>query len=363
MVEVVPPSPQEGMFLPEGFRPLPAAFAALDLGTNNCRLLVGAPVGEHFRVLDSFSRIVRLGEGLQQSGLLSQMAMDRAMAALHGCAARLARRPVRRLRAIATEACRRAANGAEFLARVRRETGLTIDVISSREEAELAVESCSELLQREGRRALLFDIGGGSTELAWVRLPPGGGAPALIGYLSLPVGVVTLAESWGGSGFDPEQFDAMVDDVTAQLAAFERVHCIGQEIRHGGVFLLGTSGTVTTLAGLALALPRYSRTRVDGAVLTSREAMKAIEQLRAMGREGLARHPCVGPERADFVLPGCAIFAAIHRLWPSDQVVVADRGLREGMLLRMMRDERGSNARRPRQQATGMLPAVVPLHV
>ena len=342
MVELATSSPLERVRVP------PPAFAALDLGTNNCRMLVGAPTGDGFRVLDSFSRIVRLGEGLHNTGRLSQIAMDRAMAALHGCAARLTRRPVRALRAIATEACRRAENGEEFLARVRLETGLPIDVISSREEAELALESCTPLLRRGGRRALLFDIGGGSTELAWVRLSPEDARPELIGYISLPVGVVTLAERMGSAGFDCEAFHDMVDEVYDSLAPFDRVHCIAQEIRQGGVFLLGTSGTVTTLAGLAMDLPRYSRPRVDGAVLTCGEATEAVERLRAMGRDGLAEHPCVGPERADFVLPGCAIFAAIHRLWPAAQVVVADRGLREGMLLRMMRAERTRPAHRPR---------------
>jgi exopolyphosphatase/guanosine-5'-triphosphate,3'-diphosphate pyrophosphatase len=321
------------------------AFAALDLGTNNCRMLVGAPSGDGFRVLDSFSRIVRLGEGLHHTGALSQNAMDRALAALHACAARLARRPVRRLRAIATEACRRAVNGREFLARVKHETGLDIGVISTREEAELALESCTPLLSNGGRRALLFDIGGGSTELAWVRLTEG--RPALIGYDSLPVGVVTLAERWGGAGFTPDGFAAMVDDVAARLASFESIHCIGHEIRNGGVTLLGTSGTVTTLAGIALALPRYRRPLVDGVVLSADAADAALASLRAMGREGLAQHPCVGPERVDFVLPGCAVFAAITRQWPAPRVVVADRGLREGMLLRMMRGDgaRGDGAR------------------
>ena len=358
MVEVAYPLPVQGLSAPARLRPPPAGFAALDLGTNNCRLLVGAPVGDGFRVIDSFSRIVRLGEGLEHSGRLSQMAMDRALIALHGCAARLARRPIRNLRAIATEACRRAVNGGEFLARVRRETGLAIDVISSREEAELAVESCAELLKREGRRALLFDIGGGSTELTWVRLPPGDATPVLIGYVSLPVGVVTLADRCGGSGFEAGEYDRMVRDVSARLQAFEQIHCIAQEIRQGGVFLLGTSGTVTTLAGLVLDLPRYSRPRVDGAVLTAGEAGVAVASLRAMGRDALARHPCVGPDRADFVLPGCAIFEAIHRLWPSPQVVVADRGLREGMLLRMMRAERVGGARSCRA-----VPVALPLHI
>jgi exopolyphosphatase/guanosine-5'-triphosphate,3'-diphosphate pyrophosphatase len=329
--------------LPDLARPAGPAFAALDLGTNNCRLLVGAPTGDGFRVVDSFSRIVRLGEGLQATGELSPVAMDRAMAALHGCAQRLARRPVRALRAIATEACRRASNGAEFLARVRSETGLPIDVISTREEAELALESCAPLLAGNGRRALLFDIGGGSTELAWVRLPDRPGAdvlPDLIGYISLPVGVVTLAERFGHVGDEPAGFQAMVDDVAARLVSFEAVHSIGREIRQGGVSLLGTSGTVTTLASIALDLPRYTRQAVDGTVLSACQATSALARLQALGSAGLALHPCVGPDRADFVLPGCAIFAAIHRIWPAPEVVVADRGLREGMLLRMIRTER-----------------------
>ncbi|MGA9865544.1 MAG: Ppx/GppA phosphatase family protein [Acetobacteraceae bacterium] len=323
----------------EGSRSATDAFAALDLGTNNCRLLVGAPTSDGFRVLDSFSRIVRLGEGLHRTGRLSEAAMARALEALRICRARLERRPMRGLRAVATEACRRAANGAEFLCRVKTETGLGIDVISAREEAELALESCAQLLAGHARRALVFDIGGGSTEFAWVRLDPHQ-PPALIGYASLPVGVVSLAEQYGDAGFSPEGFDAMADDIAARLAPFESVHCIAREIRDGGVRLLGTSGTVTTLAGIVLDLPRYSRSLVDGAVLGRDAARTALEQLRAMGRAGLERHPCVGPERMEFVLPGCAVFAAITRLWPAPEVVVADRGLREGMLLRMMRADR-----------------------
>jgi len=320
------------------------AFAALDLGTNNCRMLVGTPTGDGFRVLDSFSRIVRLGEGLHSTGMLNEAAMDRAICALRACAARLARRPVRGVRAIATEACRRAGNGPAFLCRVKQETGFEFGIISSREEAELALESCTPLLPCDGRRALLFDIGGGSTELAWVRLE--NGQPQLIGYDSLPVGVVTLAERWGDASFSPEGFEAMVTDVVERLRPFEKVHCIAREIRDGGVRLLGTSGTVTTLAGVALNLERYRRIAVDGVELCSKEAADALSHLRALGREGLTQHPCVGPDRVEFVLPGCAVFAAITRIWPAPHVIVADRGLREGVLLRLMRADRQRQGRR-----------------
>jgi exopolyphosphatase/guanosine-5'-triphosphate,3'-diphosphate pyrophosphatase len=324
-------------------RPAGPAFAALDLGTNNCRMLVGTPQGNGFRVLESFSRIVRLGEGLHASGLLCEAAMDRAVCALQACAARLARRQVKQVRAIATEACRRATNGPAFLRRVKHETGLDFSIISSREEAELALESCTPLLPVDGRRALLFDIGGGSTELAWVRMS--NGAPELIGYESLPIGVVTLAERWGDDSFTTDGFEAMVADVVNRLTPFEQVHCIEREIRNGGVRLLGTSGTVTTLAGVALNLERYRRLDVDGIELCRRDAADALDHLRELGREGLMSHPCVGPDRVEFVLPGCAVFAAITRLWPAPHVIVADRGLREGVLLRLIRGARHTAGR------------------
>ena len=314
-----------------------AVFAALDLGTNNCRMLAGAPTRDGFRVVDSFSRIVRLGEGLQATGRLNETAIERAIAALQACAARLDRRPLRAIRAVATEACRKAANGAAFLERVRQETGFAFNVITAREEALLALESCGPLLAGSARRALLFDIGGGSTELAWVRLDTPGRRPELIGTASLPIGVVGLAERHGESGFAPAGFAAMVEEVRRQLAVFEQVHRIGREVQGGGVQLLGTSGTVTTLAGVALNLPRYRRPLVDGTTLSAEAGDAALALLRGLGQDGLRQHPCVGPERVTFVLPGCAVFQAIRDTWPMAEVTVADRGLREGMLLQMMR--------------------------
>ena len=324
-----------------------AAYAALDLGTNNCRLLIASPSQAGFRVLDSFSRIVRLGEGLSNSGLLSSASMDRALAALAACAEKLSRRPLRGFDAVATEACRQARNGPDFIARVEAEIGIRLRIISGREEAELAMESCAPLLGDGDRRALLFDIGGGSTEIAWIRAAAKpGDVPELIGYISLPIGVVTLAERCGTACFTEAGFFAVVDEVAAHLQAFDRLHCIGQEIRAGGVRLMGTSGTVTTLAGVVMALPRYRRPLVDGSTLDCEAADAALGDLFAMGRAALAAHPCVGPDRVDFVLPGCAIYAAIRRIWPTKTLRVADRGLREGILMRMMRADRAI-ARRP----------------
>jgi len=318
-------------------------FAGIDLGTNNCRMLVGAPAGAGFQVLDSFSRVVRLGEGLYETGRLSDIAMDRAIASLKVCADRV-RRWSREaeagavaVRAIATEACRQAENGPAFVARARAATGLKLDIISPREEAELAVESCASLICKAGRRALLFDIGGGSTEIAWVRVNCDGSAPELIGYLSLPVGVVTLSERCGSACYREAGFAAVVADIAAMLRPFEAVHHIGKEIRQGGVLMVGTSGTVTTLAGVSLKLDRYRRGLIDGISLPRAAVDAALAHTAALGRDGLIAHPCIGLDRVDFVLPGCAIFAAIHELWQAPELTVADRGLREGMLMRLIR--------------------------
>jgi exopolyphosphatase/guanosine-5'-triphosphate,3'-diphosphate pyrophosphatase len=318
-------------------------FAGVDLGTNNCRMLVGTPSGAGFQVLDSFSRVVRLGEGLYETGRLSEAAMDRAIASLNVCAERV-RRWSREaesgqvgLRAIATEACRQAENGPAFIAAARAATGLNLEIISPREEAELAVESCASLICQAGRRALLFDIGGGSTEIAWVRVNCDGSAPELTGYLSLPIGVVTLSERCGTACYTEAGFAGVVADITAMLRPFEAVHRIGKEITQGGVLMVGTSGTVTTLAGVSLKLDRYRRGLIDGVSLERDAVDAALLHTRALGRDGLVAHPCIGLDRVDFVLPGCAIFAAIHDLWQAPALTVADRGLREGMLMRLMR--------------------------
>jgi exopolyphosphatase/guanosine-5'-triphosphate,3'-diphosphate pyrophosphatase len=315
-------------------------------------MLLATPAGAGFQVLDSFSRVVRLGEGLYETGRLAPVAMDRAIAALRVCAERTRRwsrnaetGPVT-VRAIATEACRQAENGAEFIAAANAATGLKLDIISPREEAELAVESCASLICQAGRRALLFDIGGGSTEIAWVRVNCDGSAPELIGYLSLPIGVVTLSERCGAACYTEAGFASVVRDVAAMLRPFEAVHHIAKEIAQGGVMMVGTSGTVTTLAGVSLKLDRYRRGRIDGISMPRAAVDAALAMTAELGRDGLVKHPCIGLDRVDFVLPGCAIFAAIHEIWQAPALTVADRGLREGMLMRMFRSAQPGRAKR-----------------
>jgi exopolyphosphatase/guanosine-5'-triphosphate,3'-diphosphate pyrophosphatase len=310
-------------------------LAALDLGTNNCRLLVARPRGGSFRVVDAFSRIVRLGEGIGASGSLSPAAMDRTIEALKICAAKIRRHRVTHARSVATEACRRADNCEEFLARARQEAGIEIEIISSHEEASLAFSGCAPLLAAAPARALVFDIGGGSTEVGCLHLSPDG-PPRLGAWHSIPLGVVTLAEHHGAGRISPEVYEAMVQETLDQLRGFEAAAELGQAIAAGEVQMLGTSGTVTTLSGIHLDLPRYDRARVDGSYLDFATIDKVSADLAAMAWDERAAIPCIGRERADLVVAGCAILAAICRLWPVGRLRVADRGVREGILFGLL---------------------------
>jgi exopolyphosphatase / guanosine-5'-triphosphate,3'-diphosphate pyrophosphatase len=307
--------------------------AALDLGTNNCRLLVARRRGDGFQVIDAFSRIVRLGEGMAASGLLSEAAMERTIAALKVCAGKVANRNVTRARYVATEACRRAANCADFLDRAHRATGIAIEIITSHEEARLVVKGCAPLLAPDVPHALIFDIGGGSTELVWLAAgDEAAGEPYVEGFLSVPHGVVTLADRYGGHVVSEAIYEAMVAEMRAAILPFEAHHDIARRVAAGAVQLLGSSGTVTTLAGVHLELPRYDRSRVDGSVLTFPAIRNASRRLAGLSYEERAAHPCIGGDRADLVLAGCAILEAICSLWAVGQLIVADRGIREGVL-------------------------------
>lgn len=309
-------------------------FAALDLGTNNCRLLVARASHGSFQVIDAFSRIVRLGERLGTTGSLGAEAMQRSLEALHVCAAKLRRRALTGFRGVATEACRRAANGNAFLARVARETGLRLEVIAPREEAGLALAGCAPLLDPAIRRAILFDIGGGSTEVIWAAYGHNGWH--IVDAVSLPCGVVSFAERFGGDRVTTEDYQEMVRRIAVLLAPFEARNAIAAQIAGQGVQMLGTSGTVTTIAGVRMDLPRYQRTLVDGSWLELDDVIAASRQLAALDWAGRAAHPCIGPGRADLVVAGCAILEAICNTWPIARLRVADRGLREGIILGLM---------------------------
>jgi exopolyphosphatase / guanosine-5'-triphosphate,3'-diphosphate pyrophosphatase len=314
-----------------------AVYAALDLGTNNCRLLIASPSGDGFRVVDSFSRIIRLGEGISTTGLISEAAIERAIAALSICRDKIESRKARRLRLIATEACRAAANADGFRARVAAQTGIRLEVIDRETEAGLAVIGCSPLLDPKGRGAILFDIGGGSTELVRIEREPEEGIaePRIKAWMSVPLGVVTLAERFGGRDVTRDCYARMVDTVARHVAPFAAEY--GGDL--AGMHLLGTSGTVTTLAGIHLKLPRYDRRRVDGIWIGDADITATIDRLLSMSYQERAENNCISVERADLVLAGCAILDAIRQAFPLPRLRVADRGLREGMLVEMMRED------------------------
>jgi exopolyphosphatase / guanosine-5'-triphosphate,3'-diphosphate pyrophosphatase len=315
-------------------------YAALDLGTNNCRLLVARPAGDGFRVVDAFSRIIRLGEGISSSGRISEAAIERAVAALSICRNKMKNKGVTRARLIATEACRAAENGAEFRARVLQEVGLELEVIDRETEATLAATGCTPLIDPQADGVVLFDIGGGSSELVRLNrsqaMQAGPPLPQIAGWISLPHGVVSLAERHGGHTVSRQTYEAMVGEVAAFIAPFAHTH--GGAVL-SGLHMLGTSGTVTTIAGVHLELRRYDRNRVDGCWMSAPQINAVVEKLLAMSYQDRVASPCIGVERADLVLAGCAILEAIRRAFPCPRLRVADRGLREGMLVQMMRED------------------------
>jgi exopolyphosphatase/guanosine-5'-triphosphate,3'-diphosphate pyrophosphatase len=303
------------------------------LGTNNCRLLIARGLADGFRVVDSFSRAVRLGEGLAGSGRLSPAAIERTVEALKICAEHLKRQHVTHLRAIATEACRKASNASELVARVRAEAGIDLDIVTSEEEARLAALGCAPLIGKRYEGALVFDIGGGSTELIWTR--KNGEMTETLFSTSLDAGVVTLAETLGADRSFADYLGAVAPLFAGAKNAMEKTSPFALQSNH----LLGTSGTVTTLAGIALRLPRYIRARVDASWHTCADILDIVQRLAGMPRPARAAIPCIGEERADLMLPGCAIFSAIHAEWPCAELRVADRGLRDGMLRELMAEE------------------------
>lgn len=328
-------------------------YAALDLGTNNCRLLIAEPRGKGFKVVDAFSRIVRLGEGMTQNGTLRLDAMERAIDALRVCRKKLDNRGVKKVRLVATEACRAAGNGQLFLDRVRDEANLDLEVLSRGGEAKLAVIGCSPLIDDRDDGALLFDIGGGSSEIAWIDLKKrhrdknASMTDCILNWTSLPVGVVTLSEKFGGVDVTPEVFQEMIDYVDGLLDEAGGWGLLTKAISNGKAHFIGTSGTVTTIAGVHLELDRYDRRLVDGIWLNDGKINDVMKMMLAMTYVERVDNACIGRDRADLVLGGCAILEAIRRRWPCKRLRVADRGLREGILLEMMMADGVWNRDRP----------------
>ncbi|BCW89722.1 Exopolyphosphatase [Alphaproteobacteria bacterium SO-S41] len=332
-------------------------FAAIDLGTNNCRLLIARPEGRGgFRVLDAFSRSVRLGEGLSASGTLSEAAIERTLAALKVCAAKIRRAGVTHSRAIATEACRSASNSSAFVRRIEAETGIRMEIVAPGEEARLCAQGCAPLTDPDIEDVVVFDIGGGSTELIWLRRTPARAEvrPRMAGWVSVPLGVVSLAERFGGAPLKAEDYPAMAAAADAAFATALSAAGFAGPASGAGLHLLGTSGTVTTLAGIHLGLPRYDRGRIDGLWMGVDDLAAVSGRLVRQDFADRAAHPCVGADRADLVLPGCAILDAILGRFSCARIRIADRGLREGILLTLIaKADKDRHRQRKHDRRTG----------
>lgn len=319
-------------------------FAALDLGTNNCRLLIARPGTPRFRVVDSYSRVVRLGAGLTRTGRLSQESMDAAVEAIQQCSKKMGVRRVKRWRCVATQACRQAKNGEEFLTRVKSETGISLEIISARVEARLAVMGCMNLIDMKKDVVLVVDIGGGSTELSWVdvrqmheqdadrRIT----RPPISAWASLPLGVVTLSEQVPDTGNLAERYETMKTIVRQAITDAGCENRFTKVFSAGRGHIIGTSGTVTSLAALHLKLPVYQRDKIDGLWMKTRTAVDIAREISLQTVEERAKAPSIGIDRAHLLVAGCAIMDVVCELWPSRNIRVADRGLREGILMGLM---------------------------
>ena len=315
-------------------------YAAIDLGTNSCRLVIATPTPSSFRIVETFSKITRLGEGIINNNELSHTAIRRTINALKVCAGVLEEyAPIVKARYVATAACRRAKNCRYFLDLVKKETGLTIETISSQEESRLAVVGCIPLLNRHIKRALVFDIGGGSTEVSLARMS-NSGRTVTEGYVSLPYGVVTVSEAFPDHEMTDLAYNTIIERTHKILAEFEEKYHISEAIANQEIQVLGTSGTVTVLGAVHLNLPRYNRSAVDGLALSAQDVERTIAKIKRMGDEGRRKHACIGMQKADLTIAGCAIIEGLLSFWPISEITVADRGIREGILLDMMHADR-----------------------
>ena len=315
-------------------------YAAIDLGTNSCRLVIATPTPSSFRIVETFSKITRLGEGIINNNELSHTAIRRTINALRVCAGVLEEyQPIIKARYVATAACRRAKNCRYFMDLVKKETGLNIEIISPQEESRLAVVGCVPLLNRNIKRALVFDIGGGSTEVSLARMS-NSGRTIIEGFVSLPYGVVTVSEAFPEHDMTDLAYNTIIDRTHKILAEFEEKYHISEDIKNQRIQVLGTSGTVTVLGAIHLNLSRYNRSAVDGLALSAQDVDKTISKIKRMGDEGRKKHACIGMQKADLTIAGCAIIEGLMSFWNISEITIADRGIREGILLDLMHSDR-----------------------
>jgi exopolyphosphatase/guanosine-5'-triphosphate,3'-diphosphate pyrophosphatase len=309
-------------------------LATIDLGTNSVRLLVADTAADSWRVVEEAQRVTRLGEGQAATGALGLVPMARTAATVADYVRRAEALGATRVRVTGTSAVREAANRAEFVARIESVTGLALEVLSGEDEARLTLLGVRSGLPDLGGRFVLFDIGGGSTEFV---VADGDG---LERALSLRLGVVGLAERHlDGGRLVPARWAAL----RAEVAAALEPAVPGALGLVNAARLVGTAGTVTTLAALDLGLAAYDAGRVQGHVLRRGAIERLLARLGGLTLAARAALPCLEPGRADVLIPGIAIcLAAMERLG-FDALTVSDRSLREGILCEIL----GARGRAP----------------
>ena len=331
-------------------------YVAIDLGTNSCRLVVATPTPTSFRVVETYSKVVRLGEGIIQDNELSMQAMRRTLQALKVCRGVIDEyMPIAASRFVATAACRRAKNVSSFVDMVKREAGIELEVISSKEEARLSVVGCLPLLNRNIKRVLVFDIGGGSTQISLARVTDFG-KTFIEGFVSLPYGVVTISEAFAGHEMSKLEYSTVLERTQSILQEFEDKHNIMDAILNQEIQVIGTSGTVTVIGAVHLKLPRYNRSAVDGVAISAPDIKFTINKIKNMGVEGRCKHPCIGQSKSDLTIAGCAIIEALTTFWPISEITVADRGIREGILLDLMHSKRFHQHQNKNKKKRGRFP-------
>lgn len=305
-------------------------LAAIDLGTRNCRLIIAKHHGGQIEIVDLFSRFVCLGEGVAQSRRLGRKAMERTITVLKQCAKRLSHYPNVVFSGVTTDAVRRAENAQSFLRRVARETGLKLEMIDEKEEAYYEVLGCARVLDMRKKRHIIFDIGGGSSEIILCSLDQEKRV-RIDEMLSLPYGVVNLYESVDKLTFT--SYTSIVEEVQNLCRRFLVAHLGDLASQDVSAFqVIGTSGTTTTVAAMHHNLKMYDRERVDGTSLCFEDVQKVIHYVQSLSPAERRSNAFCGHVEDDLVLTGFAILEGILRAVPCMYFTVTDAGVRDGLI-------------------------------
>lgn len=311
-------------------------FAAIDLGSRNCRTIVGCQSkAGAFEYIETYSKSVSLADGVAASKKLSRKSMDRTIEALAFCSKVLSRYAGLTYLAVATDAMRRAENASVFIKRVKRELGLIISIITPQEEAYYAALGCIEVLSLETEIFVVFDIGGGSSEIALCRQKSDKDIE-LIDSLSIPYGVINLLESKDHLTFSG--YSNLVQKISDLSRDFLNQYATTLDFVNN-FQCIGTSGTTTTVAALNMNLRFYDREKINDSILQFSEILKTVHYVQSLSEDERKLHPYISQSNEDLVLGGLTILEGIVRGLPASTITVTDRGVRDGVVYALTHDK------------------------